>query len=104
MQILMTGNIVFIGFCHLLKSFGTYAEFKCFMERFFLLTMFISLYETAPWSVVSTIDGSTLPQDCVEELLCGTLVKHTIEQKKRIKAECDMGDNCPDVFKDRLRG
>ena len=25
------------------------------------------------WSLVSTIDGSTLPQDCVEELLCGTL-------------------------------
>ena len=23
------------------------------------------------WSLVSTIDGSTLPQDCVEDLLCG---------------------------------
>ena len=23
-------------------------------------------------SLVSTIDGSTLPQDCVKELLCGT--------------------------------
>ena len=25
------------------------------------------------WSLVSTIDGSTLPQDCVEDLPCGTL-------------------------------
>ena len=24
------------------------------------------------WSLVSTIDGSTLPQDCVKDLLCGT--------------------------------
>ena len=24
------------------------------------------------WSLVSTIDGCTLPQDCVEELLCRT--------------------------------
>ena len=24
------------------------------------------------WSLVSTIDGGTLPQDCVEDLLCGT--------------------------------
>ena len=24
------------------------------------------------WSLVSKIDGSTLPQDCVEDLLCGT--------------------------------
>ena len=24
------------------------------------------------WSLVSTIDGSTLPQDCVEDLRCGT--------------------------------
>ena len=24
------------------------------------------------WSLLSTIDGSALPQDCVEELLCGT--------------------------------
>ena len=24
------------------------------------------------WSLVSTIDGSTLPQDCVKELICGT--------------------------------
>ena len=24
------------------------------------------------WSLVSTIDSSTLPQDCVENLLCGT--------------------------------
>ena len=23
---------------------------KCFMERFFLLTMFVSLYGTAPWT------------------------------------------------------
>ena len=26
------------------------------------------------WSLVSTIDGSTLPQDCVEDLLCGTQI------------------------------
>ena len=24
------------------------------------------------WSLILTIDGSTLPQDCVEELLCRT--------------------------------
>ena len=37
------------------------------------------------WSLVSTIDGSTLPQVGVEELLCGTpstLVKHTNTKKK----------------------
>ena len=39
------GKIVFVGLCHLPTLFGTYGQF---MERFLLLTMFVSFYGTAP--------------------------------------------------------
>ena len=44
------------------------------------------------WSLVSTIDGGTLPQVGVEEVLWGTLVKylvkHTIKKKKKKNSCC----------------
>ena len=43
------------------------------------------------WSLVSIIDGSTLPQDCVEDLLCGNtkkLVKHTKKKSFITFYEC----------------
>ena len=46
MQRFMTGEIVFVEFCHLRKSFGTYEQ--CFMEQFFILAMFVNLYGIAP--------------------------------------------------------
>ena len=51
------GKIVFVGVCHLRTSFDTYEQFiSVFMERFLLLSMFISFYGTAPsyvlWSLL----------------------------------------------------
>ena len=38
------------------------------------------------WSLVSIIDGSTLPQDCVEELPCGTRGKTYNEKETKEKS------------------
>ena len=39
------GKIVFVGLCHLRKKIGTYEQF---ISVFFLLTMLVSFYGTAP--------------------------------------------------------
>ena len=39
------------------------------------------------WFLVSTIDGSTLPQECVEDLLCGT-------QRNKNKNKPKKGNKC----------
>ena len=53
MQRLTMVKIVFVGLCDLLTFFGTYEQFiSVLWNKFFVLTMFVSLYGTAPWSHV----------------------------------------------------
>ena len=48
MQILTTGNIVFVGFCHLRTFFGTYEQFiSVLWNNFFIDNVRKSLWNSA---------------------------------------------------------